>query len=517
MRARGVVWGAAVAAALLRFPGLVWPIRPDEAGFTLVARTWDAQPDSLYGFFWVDRPPSLIALVRLSDWLGGPLFLRLVAAVGCCALVLAAAGTARAVTRVVGRGVAGSESQPDRVAAWCAVLAAALVGNVDIDPAAAKGEILGIPLVMVSIWLTLRALERHSTWTAFWAGLAAAGAVGLKQSMVTGLVFGAVLLVGLLVARRLGAAEFGRLAAAAALGAAVPVAATIGWALVAGVHLDTLAYTVFGFRSDAGRVIATVPSQDNDRRFVELLLITLFTGMALVVAWFLLNLPALLRRAPVLTVAAGVTLVADVGAVLLGGSFWRPYAFALVPGVVLCHAVTLAVTRRPAGEAVRPDGRWRGLVGRGLVVAAAGSTAVTAALFLAKADFAVTAPKEYWTGEAIAGAAEPEDSLVVYGGRADLQWASGLPTPYQHLWSLPMRTLDPELAELRGVLAGPERPTWFVAWAPLGSWQGLAERELSRVLAQRYAVHDEVCGRIVWIRRDLTRPDLTVDCERLPF
>ena len=32
--------------------------------------------------------------------------------------------------------------------------------------------------------------------------------------------------------------------------------------------------------------------------------------------------------------------------------------------------------------------------------------------------------------------------MLVYGGRADIQWASRAPSPYPYLWSLPMRTLN---------------------------------------------------------------------------
>ena len=56
---------------------------------------------------------------------------------------------------------------------------------------------------------------------------------------------------------------------------------------------------------------------------------------------------------------------------------------------------------------------------------------------------------EHDTGVALREVAEPGDTLVVYGGRADLQLESGLSSPYAYLWSLPMRTLDPDLAELR--------------------------------------------------------------------
>ena len=55
---------AAALAFLLRLPGLTRPVRPDEAGWFLVARTWDPAPDSVYGEHFVDRPPSLIGSGR---------------------------------------------------------------------------------------------------------------------------------------------------------------------------------------------------------------------------------------------------------------------------------------------------------------------------------------------------------------------------------------------------------------------------------------------------------------------
>ena len=73
---RWTVTVAAAAAFLLRLPGLTRPVRADEAGFVLVARTWDPMPDSVYGAYFVDRPPLLIALFKVSDAIGGPLFIR---------------------------------------------------------------------------------------------------------------------------------------------------------------------------------------------------------------------------------------------------------------------------------------------------------------------------------------------------------------------------------------------------------------------------------------------------------
>ncbi len=46
------------------------------------------------------------------------------------------------------------------------------------------------------------------------------------------------------------------LLATCAAGAAVPVLATVAWALAAGVRLHTLWYTVYGFRFDSSQVLS---------------------------------------------------------------------------------------------------------------------------------------------------------------------------------------------------------------------------------------------------------------------
>src|SRR6478672_2589495 len=228
-----VVWVAALAAFVARFPSLLWPLRPDEAGFLLVARSWQPEADSVYGRYFVDRPPPIIWLMQATDAVGGAYTHRLVGAVGCSVLVLASAAAARELARRAGL----------------------------VDPVAAKGELFGIPLVMASCWLSLRAVRRISAGDAFWAGFLAMLAVGLKQSIVGGLVFGGVLLVGSVVARQLPVRETLRCALAAVAGAAVPVLVVVGWALAVGVRLETLWYTAVSFRSDANRVIATQSSE----------------------------------------------------------------------------------------------------------------------------------------------------------------------------------------------------------------------------------------------------------------
>ena len=83
-----------MAAFVARFPSLLWPLRPDEAGFLLVARAWRPEADSVYGHYFVDRPPPIIWLMQATDAVGGAYTHRLVGAVGCALLVLAAAAAA---------------------------------------------------------------------------------------------------------------------------------------------------------------------------------------------------------------------------------------------------------------------------------------------------------------------------------------------------------------------------------------------------------------------------------------
>ena len=83
-------------------------------------------------------------------------------------------------------------------------------------------------------------------------------------------------------------------------------------------------------------------------------------------------------------------------------------------------------------------------------------------------------------------------------------------SPYQQLWTLPMRTLDPRLSQLRSVLRGPEAPTWVVAWGNLDPWHIDASGLTRRTLAAHYEPVADVCGHGVYLhdglQRDLAPP-----------
>ena len=519
MRGDRVVWLAALAVVLARFPSLLWPLRPDEAGFLLVARAWDPQPDSLYGHYWVDRPPQVIALMRLSDAVGGPYAHRAVGALGCGLLVLVAAAAARELVRTFGPTTTSATAAPEaataeprraaegRVAAAVAVVTAALVANAEIDAIGTKGELLGIPLVTTACWLALRAVRTRSWLSAFLAGLAAVAALGMKQSLAGGLIFGGVLLLGAGVTGALARRDVVRLGVAAAAGGTVPVAATVAWALDAGVRLETLWYVVVAFRSDASEVIASQSAAGPAARTSLLALVFFGTGMAVVLGWYLVRLPGLLRQVRVPTVAVLAMLVVDVAGVVLSGSFWLPYLFALVPGLALATACVLAedaVERTPRS--------WRRIS-----TAVVGVVSVSSVLSLVgwTGQWALGAvPHEVRTGLALREAGKPGDTLVVYGGRADIQWASGMSSPYPYLWSLPMRTLDPGLADLRTLLTGRNPPDWVVTAVEVDTWTETGTRPIERSLLRKYEFVVTACDRYRVFHLNSVNPvRLDVDCR----
>lgn len=479
---------AVIITILARLPALTRPVRADEAGFLLVASAWDPQPGSMFGAYWVDRPPLLVAVFGAVDAVGGVTTLRVLGALVAGLAVLLAAG------------LAGTVSGP-RATTWTAILTAALLSNPMIDVVAVKGELLALPFVLGSMLLTLLAVRRRSWPIALAAGVAASLAIGLKQNLVTGLVFAGVLLLVAALTGRLPGRTAVVLAGAGMAGAAVPVLATIGWAEAAGVRLDTLWDTVYGFRSAAASVIADGASAAPKRRAWLLLAIAVATGLLAVLGGLVAHLRTLWRDDPPVTAAALAVVVVDLAALVAGGSFWQDYLIPLVPAAALCTALVASREDRP------------GRIMRGIVLFATASAAAAMVFWLAWNATGQQEFDEVRTGEALAIAAEPGDTLVVFGGRADLQRTSGLVSPYPYLWSLPMRTRDPGYADLADLLAGPDAPTWLVEWVDFDAWSEDGVAELEDVVDERYVEHGTTCnGQPVYLLRGVDRPEIEPDC-----
>jgi 4-amino-4-deoxy-L-arabinose transferase-like glycosyltransferase len=462
---------SALVAFVVRLVALLRPLRADEAGFTLVARAWAPSADSVYGPYFVDRPPSLIAVFGLSDHVAGPYGVRVLGAVAAAAVVVLAAWLAALLA--------------DRSACVpVAVLAAALVCTPLIDIVATKGELLSLPFLLGAIGLAVLASRRDSVRLALAAGLVAALPLGLKQNLAGALVFLGVLL---LVSRP-------RLLAPAVLGALVVPAATVAWALVAGVHLDALWYAVFGFRADASEALGS-GSDASRLRLLVLVGVVVGSGLAAALAAYLLRLRAHWRSDHALTAAVVSMVGFDVLSVASGGSFWTDYAFGLGPGAVVCTAL---LAPRPRLWLVR-----FAVVSGVLGLAGWGWWNLSGHQDLDEHD----------TGVAVGAVAQAGDTLVVFGGRPDVQLASGLASPYPYLWSLPMRALDPSYDELRGLLDGPRAPTWLVEWWPFRTWGAATGAALERDVEQHYVRIGAGCdGKPVWLLRGVARSAPAPEC-----
>ena len=492
---RRFLLGALAVALVLRLETFLWPLKPDESGLLLVSRTWHPQADRLYGFFFVDRPPVLIGLFRVSDLIGGAYAPRVPTAALVLVLVYAAHRT----------GLLLGGARPAR---WTAAAAVALSGQPDLEMWAAKSESLGVPFVMVSCWLSLEALHARPGRTrnlyALGSGVAGALAIGMKQNLIGGAVFGVVLLAVALRTRRLSLSEAGTVAGAAVTGFAAPLLVVVGWVLATGVELHTLWETLYGFRGEAFQVIQDGSMAAPMQRLGELITLFVVTGIAVVLAWFVGGFRAALTTHPEASVAALVMVLLDILGLLLGGSYWTPYLTALFPGALVAVAVMTS--------AAHPVAR------RGMQVVV---IACVASLVVSCLDWTVghlqgrTAPTANYVGHAIAESARPDDTIVVLYGRADVVLASGLRSPYEHLWSLPARTLDPGLDQLRALLVSDDAPTWVVAWTALNSWDIDHDGKLRALLDQEYVEVGEPCDRPVLLRRGVTRPPLPeVDCDK---
>src|SRR3954454_2055421 len=169
-----IVMAAGVGLAWVPFAGRT--LSPDEAGYLIVGGQW-GQGSSLYGDYWVDRPPVLIAIFEAADALGGTVPLRLL-------------GALAALLTVVLSGTLGRMAAPERrsapvltagTAAVC--VATPLFGGTVVD-----GELLGVPFVMAGLLAFVAAAASRSQGKALAlalaAGSAGALAVLVKQSLL---------------------------------------------------------------------------------------------------------------------------------------------------------------------------------------------------------------------------------------------------------------------------------------------------------------------------------------------
>lgn len=454
---------------------------PDEGGFLVVAGQWRAGGTSLYGDYWVDRPPLLIAIFKVADATGGLLSLRIIGILAAAAAVLLLSSTS---LRVFGRRAAG----------WTAVIAAALLvtplyGAIDVN-----GELLALPLVALGIRAAVEAVLAEDLLLARGAGLltgfTAVAALLVKQNMVDVLVFATVCWLLAWRLHRIGGRRLRDLAVLALLGGALAYAAVMLVALAHGTSPAGVYEATYPFRVEAAKVIAASTSDTAAVRLHRLWLAFLLSLAPAVLAAFAVR-GVWRSRFPEVVWAVVATGAWVTFSVVAGGSYWLHYLIESVPVVALAAGAL----------SLRALGLLRVLAG----------LVVTSALVAATVVVLHPTPTPGSTvGHAIEDSARPGDTLVSLFGDADILRTTGMSSPYAYLWSLPSRTLDPDMARLRGVLGGSAAPTWVVVRGP-GTVARLAEHGAMTVIEQRYRVIGEVCGRTVYLRRDLARPPVDQD------
>lgn len=473
------MWLLAGLTALLRLPYLRVPLTPDEGGFLLVGRHWQ-HGSSLYGDYWVDRPPLLIALFRAADLAGGLPALRVL---GC----LVAATTVLGAALAAGQAVRGSR--------WAPVATAAVVGALLVTPSGGalpvNGELLASPFVAFGLYAALLAVRRSPrAWlAALLAGASGAAAVLVKQNMVDVGVFALVLGLVALARREEPARWLGRQALLALLGAVAVAVVVLGLAMAAGTSPSGVYEAMYPFRLQAAATVQHLSWPERLQHLHKMSLLWTATGGPVLLAGFLLwclrRGPAVRALAPVVT--ATVALLAyDVLSVVAGGSYWLHYMVQLAVPLGLVAALVLSGTRRWGLPLVA-------------VVLVASSIGWTTGLFVR------TTASGPVIGQALRAVAQPGDSVVSLFGDADVVDTSGLPSPYTYLWSLPSRTLDPHMTGLATTLAGPDAPSWVVVRGPR-TVRLIGSEAAGPELRHRYHPVARICAHEVFLRDDLVRP-----------
>jgi hypothetical protein len=239
-------------------------------------------------------------------------------------------------------------------------------------------------------------------------------------------------------------------------------------------------------------VLAETPGNTAEVRLSRLGASAVLSGALLVVVAFGALVVRRARREPVLwaLLALGAFAAASIYA---GGSYWLHYLIQAVPFVALAAGAIAAGV--PAVRA-----RWWSAVLAGIV-------AVSAAVALTVTLIHPPPMPGAVVGTALADAAQPGDTVLSAFGDADILRATGMTSPYPYLWSLPSRTLDPDMALLRGILAGPDAPTWIVVRGT-HTMERLGQHGAAAMIENRYRVVGEVCGRSIYLQRGLVRPAL---------
>jgi hypothetical protein len=480
--AYAVVGATIVVALLARLPFLHNETYPDEGGMLVVARDWHTGGPYLYGNLFLARPPLILLIFRIAGDLGGILAVRLIGLL-LVAIIIAAAGWS-------GWSLGGR-----RGAVTAAVVSAAFMTNPMLGSREVDAETVGLPFALASTAFMLAAHRRPREsrgrgWMILAGGVLAVCALLAKQNLADSLAFGGILIVatGLLEkdARAKAVKDLGWFL----LGVAIPVLVTVVWAATASAGVHELVYELFGFRAQGGATLFSEPTTAQGNRLDNLTSSLIRSGIVMIDLVALWLLRRRWWRDPV-TLALLVMLLMAVVGIIGGGQYWIHYSLGLVP-------VTALLAAYAVGKIAWPR----------LLVALVISSVVISAYHVGDSWRNNTAPEDTWVGGSTIWLDEmkqPDDSMVVLYGQAAIYETSRIRPAYPYMWTLPMRVLDPHLADLRATLAGHEAPTFVLVPTSLSAWDIDPHQLVEQTLDQHYDWLGWLCGTPVYIHKGVDR------------
>jgi hypothetical protein len=456
-------------AFALRAPFLGTTLGKDEGGVAFIARHWGSGHGSLYGSYWLDRPPLLIALYKLAV-LGGDVGVRLLGAAAALAIV---AGVA-----LLARAVAG-----ERAGLIAGLLAALLSASAALTTVYTPGELIAAVPATFSVLCLVLAHRSRRTGLVFAAGLLAIAAVMVKQSFLDAGFAGLIFLIASGLADR---GVRARWWLAYSAGVAIPVAALLLWQVAAQLPDGGFVYALIGFRIDGLHTLAhsNIPLHV---RFKSLQGPVITSRLWLVGALAVLGLTRL-RGDRVVTATISAWLIGAAMGVLGGGSYWPHYLIQLLP--VCCVAAAAGIVRSRAVTQV-------------VVVAAVAVAALVGDI--EGITFQADHPQHTRAvdvGHFVRDHARPGDTQYVMYAQANAGYYSGLPSPYPYAWSLMVRAKPGAIPQLRRLLASPQRPTWLVEFQDIDHWNLDPGGRTQRLIARHYWLAAVVRGQPIYLRND---------------
>jgi hypothetical protein len=481
------LWIAAGIALtlLLRAPWLDAPLNRDEGGDALVANAWGHPGPFAYGHVFLDRPPLLLALFKLSgDTTTG---IRILGAIAAALLVLT---TTLLATRVAGR----------RAAPFAAAIVACLASSFALRSVLTPAELLAAVPASASVLLLVIGLQEPRQRRRRLAAFVAAGALAtvallVKQSFADALAAGAI---GIATAKLTGTnwRETAKRAAAFVAGVALTGAALAAWAAATSTSAHEIWFALFGFRIESAHALTGALGT----RLARLDTPVLESGLALAIPIALFGIALAKERSPAVKAALAAWLLAAGAGVLLGGSYWPHYLIALVSVTAVGVAALVAQHTKVALTSVAALAAVTIAVAEPTALHDGGETYDRAAVTVA--DYLKTH-------------SQPGASAYVLYTDANVLYYSGLKAAFPYNWSLMMEAIPGAVKKLRHDLASPEkRPTWLVEWQYPRAFGLDANGRTRLLLARDYRRVATVCGHPLLLARGV--PERAAPIRPLP-